>query len=140
MSLHRWSLCALFLVACSGGGKSTKTPPPDPGAGVDAAPAVEEPDMPIDAAEAVLDVSHLDPSEGKPGSTVTIHGTAFGSGSREVHVYFGAKEGAIGEVTETTITVQVPKLSAGDTVDVTVVFDPGGEVKISDGFSVPEND
>lgn len=139
MSPHRWILCASLLAACGGGKSAPTTPPPDPSAAFDAAPAPEEPDMPVDAAEVMLDVSHLLPSSGGPGTEVVIHGTAFGSGSRSVRVFFGAKEAQVGEVTDTTITVTAPKISAGETVDVTVKFEPGGEVKITDGFSVPED-
>lgn len=136
MKTTRWIVVAALFAGC-GGGKAA--PKPATTSGPDAGPVVEEePEAPPDAEEAQLDVTGLMPTNGPPGTVVVIHGSAFTKDDRGVKVYFGAKQASISSITDTEITVEAPKGVKGEPVDVVVRFEPGGEVRLQDGYTYPE--
>lgn len=134
-NLGWWIASALVIAACGGGKAAPKQPVTvAPDAGV----VHEEPEEPADAAPAMLEVTGIQPTNGKSGTEVVIYGQAFTKDQPGVTVYFGAKLAEVTRVTDTEIAVIAPKGSAGDVVDVLVKFEPGGELRLSDAFSYPE--
>jgi hypothetical protein len=88
---------------------------------------------------APLAVTGLDPETGDPagGTYVAIKGTSFvADGGRDVKVYFGDKQATVVRFSsDTELIVEAPGGKANQTVDVRLVFDPGGEMKITKGFT-----
>lgn len=87
---------------------------------------------------AALAITGLDPEKGdaKGGTYVRIIGTAFQAEQRDAKVYFGSKQGKVVKIqNDTEMIVEAPAGKAGDVVDVLVVFEPGGEMKIPKGFT-----
>ncbi len=74
-------------------------------------------------------VSGLSVSSGAAGTTVVINGQCFSGGAGLTKVYFGGTAATFQILSDTQISVTVPSLAAGSTVDVTVVSPYGTSVK-----------
>jgi hypothetical protein len=89
-----------------------------------------------------LKVTGLDPSTGDAlgGSYVRIMGNRFtADGARIAKIYFGGQAGQfVRFASDSEMVVQAPGGKPGDVVDVLVIFEPGGELKIAKGFKYVE--
>jgi IPT/TIG domain-containing protein len=89
-----------------------------------------------------LGVTGVDPDKGdaEGGTYVRIQGTRFiADGPRSAKVYFGARPGTIIRfASDRELIVQAPGGKANEMVDVLIIFDPGGQLKISNGFTFVE--
>ena len=90
-------------------------------------------------ASAPLSVTGVDPPKGDAagGTYVKISGTNFiADGARNVKVYFGKKQGTVIRfASDTELIVEAPGGKAKEVVDVLVIFDPGGEMKLPKAFT-----
>ena len=80
----------------------------------------------------------LTPTEGplEGGTTVLITGSNFEAGAK---VYFGSRQGTIVRfASDSELIVEAPGGKPNETVDVLVIFEPGGQLKIKDGFTFVE--
>jgi hypothetical protein len=81
-----------------------------------------------------LAVTGIEPSVGDTsgGTAVRVLGSGFtADGPRKVKVFFGTHEGAMVRfASDSELLVQAPPGKVGDTVDITVMFEPGGELKV----------
>jgi hypothetical protein len=88
---------------------------------------------------APLSVTGIDPPRGDVGggTYVKLTGTSFVSeGARNVKVYFGSKQGTVIRfASDTELIVEAPGGKPNETVDVLLVFDPGGEIKLPKAFT-----
>jgi hypothetical protein len=88
---------------------------------------------------APLTVTGIDPPNGdaKGGTYVKISGTSFlADGARNVKVYFGKLQGTVVRfASDTELIVEAPSGKANETVDVMLVFDPGGEMLLPKSFT-----
>jgi hypothetical protein len=86
-----------------------------------------------------LTVTGIDPAIGDPagGTYVKINGASFiADGARNVKVYFGSKQGSVIRfASDSELIVEAPAGKAGETVDVLIIFEPGGEKKIVKAFT-----
>jgi len=89
--------------------------------------------------DTTLKVTGLDPDTGSiEGETyVRIKGNRFiADGPRSAKVYFGSRQGAIVRfVSDNELIVQSPGGQPNETVDVLIIFEPGGQVKIPKAFT-----
>jgi hypothetical protein len=85
-----------------------------------------------------LMVTGLDPDKGdsEGNSYIRIRGNRFtADGPRIAKVYFGGQSGkVIRFLSDTELVVQPPGGKANEVVDVLVVFEPGGTIKIPGGY------
>jgi len=85
-----------------------------------------------------LAINGIDPVAGDTtgGTLIRILGSGFTSdGPRAAKVFFGTKPGMIVRfASDGELLVKSPAGKAGDVVDVSVVFEPGGELKIPKDF------
>jgi hypothetical protein len=88
---------------------------------------------------APLSLTGLDPDRGDPagGTYVVIKGTTFlAEGARNAKVFFGDKQGTVVRfASDDELIVEAPAGKTNQTVDVIVVFDPGGEMKLPKAFT-----
>ncbi len=87
---------------------------------------------------APLSVTGLDPEKGEAagGTYVVITGESFTSEARNAKVYFGDKQATVIRfASDGELIVEAPGGKANSTVDVKVVFDPGGELKLPKSFT-----
>lgn len=83
-----------------------------------------------------LQVIELEPTSGAPGQPVTIHGEGFMSESRAVTVVFGDQPAQVVDIpSDTDIVIEAPAGEPGTSVDVVITFDPGGEIKLPNGYT-----
>src|SRR5688500_18954757 len=69
------------------------------------------------------------------GTYLVIKGNAFMSPKRNAKVYFGSRQGTVVRFqSDSELIVQAPGGKEGETVDVLVVFDPGGQLRIPNAF------
>lgn len=91
------------------------------------------------AAPHKLKLTGLDPARGDAdgGTYVRIMGSDFlDDGPRNAKVYFGARQGMIVRFSsDSELIVEAPGGKAGSAVDVLVIFEPGGEVKLPKAFT-----
>lgn len=89
-----------------------------------------------------LKVTGIEPRSGDVmgGQMVAISGEGFRSVTRNVKVYFGDRTGEVTRIGDEEIIVRAPGGNAGDVVDVLVMFEPGGELKVPKAFSFFEKD
>ncbi len=119
-----------LLAACSSSkddpGKAAPSPAPAPPA--------------ADASK--LRITGLEPRRGvaEGGEVVTIQGQAFAAVPRAAKVYFGNKAGAVVRLSDTEMVVTAPAGPPGETVDVLVIFEPGGELTLKQAFTFAESD
>ena len=88
-----------------------------------------------------LKVTGLDPSSGDSmgGQIVFIKGQAFMKTARTAKVYFGDQPGnVIRFKSDEEIVVEAPGGKPDATVDVLVVFEPGGEITIPKAYTFRE--
>ena len=87
-------------------------------------------------------VTGLDPDKGDTeGETfIRIKGNRFtADGPRTAKVYFGGRQGRVIRFeSDNEMVVQPPGGKANEVVDVLIVFDPGGSLKIPGGFKFVE--
>lgn len=92
-----------------------------------------------DAGGTALQVTGLEPPNGDAagGTYVLIRGHRFiEDGPRNAKVYFGSRQGnVIRFASDSELIVEAPGGNAGDTVDVLVIFEPGGELKLPKAFT-----
>jgi NADPH-dependent 2,4-dienoyl-CoA reductase/sulfur reductase-like enzyme len=83
-------------------------------------------------------VTGIDPDRGdaEGGSYVRIRGNRFTvDGPRSVKVYFGGRQGMVSRFeSDSVLVVEAPGGKPNEVVDVLIVFDPGGQLKIPGGF------
>jgi hypothetical protein len=92
-----------------------------------------------------LKVTGIEPERGDVdgGTYVRIKGNRFiEDGPRNVKVYFGSRQGTVVRfASDTELIVEAPGGKPNEKVDVLIIFDPGGQLKIKDGFTfVEKND
>lgn len=91
---------------------------------------------------AKLAVTAIEPSKGdaEGGTYVRITGTRFiADGARKAKVYFGTHQGAVVRfASDTELIVQAPGGKPNETVDVLVLFEPGGERRLAKAFTFVE--
>ena len=84
--------------------------------------------------DTTLKVTGVEPETGDAnGETyVRILGNRFiADGARNAKVYFGSHQGTVVRfASDSELIVQAPGGKVGDTVDILVMFEPGGEIKI----------
>ncbi|HEY0195698.1 MAG TPA: IPT/TIG domain-containing protein [Kofleriaceae bacterium] len=89
-----------------------------------------------------LMVTGIEPNVGDPeGTYVRIRGNRFtADGPRNVKVFFGGREGAVSRFeSDSVLVVSAPGGKPNEVVDVLIVFDPGGQLKIPGGFRYREH-
>jgi hypothetical protein len=89
-----------------------------------------------------LVITELSPREGdaEGGTYVAIKGRRFlKDGPRNAKVYFGSRQGQIVRfASDTEMIVQAPAGTPNETVDVLVIFDPGGQLSLKNAFKFVE--
>ena len=92
-----------------------------------------------------LKVTGLEPEKGdvEGGTYVKIYGNRFvADGARNAKVYFGKRQGTVVRfASDSELIVEAPGGGPNETVDVLIIFEPGGELKIPKAFTfVEKND
>ncbi|NVB79377.1 MAG: IPT/TIG domain-containing protein [Kofleriaceae bacterium] len=92
-----------------------------------------------------LKVTGIDPEKGDTdgGTYVRIKGNRFiADGARNAKVYFGSRQGTVIRfASDSELIVEAPGGKPNEKVDVLIIFEPGGELKIPNGFTfVEKND
>jgi len=86
-----------------------------------------------------LAVTSVEPDKGDAdgGTYVRIKGNNFiAEGARNAKVYFGNRQGTVVRfASDTELIVEAPGGKLGEQVDVLVIFDPGGELKMPKAFT-----
>jgi hypothetical protein len=85
-----------------------------------------------------LKVRQIDPIQGDVagGTYVVVKGEGFLHQPRTLKIYFGSREGTIVRFqSDTAIIVQAPGGKPDEVVDVLLVFDPGGQLKLPKAFT-----
>jgi hypothetical protein len=89
-----------------------------------------------------LKVTGLEPDKGDVdgGTYVRIKGNRFiADGARNAKVYFGSRQGTVVRfASDSELIVEAPGGKPDETVDVLIIFEPGGELKIPHGFTFVE--
>jgi hypothetical protein len=92
-----------------------------------------------------LKVTGIEPEKGdvNGGTYVRIKGNRFiADGARNAKVYFGSRQGTVIRfASDSELIVEAPGGKPNEKVDVLIIFEPGGELKIAKGFEfVEKND
>ena len=91
-----------------------------------------------------LKVTGIEPERGDVdgGTYVRIKGNRFiDDGPRNVKVYFGSRQGTVVRfASDSELIVEAPGGKPNEKVDVLIIFEPGGELKIANGFTFVEKD
>ena len=89
-----------------------------------------------------LKVTGIEPEKGdvEGGTYVRIKGNRFiADGARNAKVYFGSRQGTVVRfASDSELIVEAPGGGPNETVDVLIIFEPGGEMKIPKGFTFVE--
>jgi hypothetical protein len=89
-----------------------------------------------------LKVTGIEPEKGdvEGGTYVRIKGNRFiADGARNAKVYFGSRQGTVVRfASDSELIVEAPGGKPNETVDVLIIFEPGGELKIPKGFTFVE--
>ena len=89
-----------------------------------------------------LKVTGIEPEKGEVegGTYVRIKGNRFiADGARNAKVYFGSRQGTVVRfASDSELIVEAPGGKLGEKVDVLIIFEPGGELKIPNGFMFVE--
>lgn len=89
-----------------------------------------------------LKVTGIEPEKGdvQGGTYVRIKGNRFiADGARNAKVYFGSRQGTVIRfASDSELIVEAPGGKPNEQVDVLIIFEPGGELKISKGFTFVE--
>jgi hypothetical protein len=90
-----------------------------------------------------LRVTGIEPRQGEAngGTFVRILGNRFTKdGARSAKVYFGARQAGPPRFgSDAEMILEAPGGKVGETVDVLIIFEPGGELKISKAFTYVEH-
>jgi IPT/TIG domain len=93
--------------------------------------------------DAPLSVTGIEPNQGESngGTYVRITGNRFTKdGARSAKIYFGSRQAGLPRfASDTEMVVEAPGGKLGETVDVLIIFEPGGELKIATGFTYVEH-
>ena len=85
-----------------------------------------------------LKVTGIEPEVGNTegGTYVKIKGNRFiADGARNAKVYFGSRQGTVVRfASDSELIVEAPGGKQGEKADVLIIFEPGGELKIANGF------
>jgi hypothetical protein len=86
---------------------------------------------------AKLRVTSIEPATAAPATVpLLVHGSGFLAESRTVQVYLGETPANVISIdSDTELQVEVPAGAPGAPVDVTLVFEPGGEIKLPQAFT-----
>jgi hypothetical protein len=91
-----------------------------------------------------LKVTGIEPEKGdvEGGTYVRIKGNRFiADGARNAKVYFGSRQGTVVRfASDSELIVEAPGGKPNEQVDVLIIFEPGGELKIPNGFTFVEKD
>jgi hypothetical protein len=91
-----------------------------------------------------LKVTGIEPDKGdvNGGQYVRIKGNRFiADGARNAKVYFGSRQGTVVRfASDSELIVEAPGGKNGEKADVLIIFEPGGELKIPNGFSWVEKE
>jgi hypothetical protein len=89
-----------------------------------------------------LKVTGIEPEKGdiEGGTYVRIKGNRFiADGARNAKVYFGSRQGTVVRfASDAELIVEAPGGKLGEKVDVLIIFEPGGELRIPKGFEYIE--
>jgi hypothetical protein len=89
-----------------------------------------------------LKVTGIEPEKGdvNGGTYVRIKGNRFlEDGARNAKVYFGSRQGTVIRfASDSELIVEAPGGKPNEVVDVLIIFEPGGELKIPKGFTFVE--
>ena len=89
-----------------------------------------------------LKVTGIEPEKGdvEGGTYVRIKGNRFiADGARNAKVYFGSRQGTVVRfASDSELIVEAPGGKPDEKVDVLIIFEPGGELKIAKGFTFVE--
>jgi hypothetical protein len=89
-----------------------------------------------------LKVTGIEPEKGdvNGGTYVRIKGNRFlADGARNAKVYFGSRQGTVIRfASDQELIVEAPGGKPNEVVDVLIIFEPGGEMKIQKGFTFIE--
>ena len=89
-----------------------------------------------------LKVTGIEPEKGdvEGGTYVRIKGNRFiADGARNAKVYFGQRQGTIIRfASDSELIVEAPGGKPNENVDVLIIFEPGGELRIPHGFTFVE--
>lgn len=89
-----------------------------------------------------LKVTGLEPEKGdiEGGTYVVVKGNRFmKDGPRNAKIYFGSRQGTVVRFqSDSELIVQAPGGKPDEVVDVLIIFDPGGQLKIPNGFTFVE--
>jgi hypothetical protein len=89
-----------------------------------------------------LKVTGIEPEKGdiNGGTYVRIKGNRFlADGARNAKVYFGSRQGTVIRfASDKELIVEAPGGKPNEVVDVLIIFEPGGEMKIQKGFTFIE--
>jgi hypothetical protein len=89
-----------------------------------------------------LKVTGIEPEKGdiNGGTYVRIKGNRFlADGARNAKVYFGSRQGTVIRfASDKELIVEAPGGKPNEVVDVLIIFEPGGEMRISKGFTFIE--
>jgi len=89
-----------------------------------------------------LKVTGIEPEKGdvEGGTYVRIKGNRFiADGARNAKVYFGSRQGTVVRfASDSELIVEAPGGKPNENVDVLIIFEPGGELKIPKGFTFVE--
>ncbi len=89
-----------------------------------------------------LKVTGIEPETGdmQGGTYVRIKGNRFiADGPRVTKVYFGSRQGTVVRfASDSELIVEAPGGKPNEKVDVLIIFDPGGQLRIKDGFTFVE--
>ena len=136
--------CSLLLAiaACWSSKSSPPTTTNEPisnTAPIDAAPPTDDTTSGSAAPSGTLRVTGIDPPRGDTagGTYVVISGERFLlDGPRSAKVYFGSRQGTVVRfASDTQLIVQAPGGKPNERVDVLLVFDPGGQLKLPGAFT-----
>ena len=128
----------VFLVlAC---GSSQPSPPPsNTTLAAGSSPSSSSPSSESAAPSSQLAVTNLEPSKGdsQGGTYVVIKGRRFlADGPRMVKIYFGSRQGSVVRfASDSELIVEAPGGKVGETVDVRLVFEPGGQLELAKAFT-----
>jgi hypothetical protein len=91
-----------------------------------------------------LKVTGIEPEKGdvEGGTYVRIKGNRFiADGARNAKVYFGSRQGTVVRfASDSELIVEAPGGKPNEKVDVLIIFEPGGELKIPHGFEYIEKE
>jgi hypothetical protein len=136
-----WRASLVLAVLLAGGCWTKKTDAPSP-------PEPPQNEKPAarnktgsseDQADTKLAITGIEPAKGDSagGTYVVIKGNRFvADGPRSAKVYFGSRQGSVIRFqSDSEMIVQAPGGKPNETVDLLVIFEPGGQLKAPAAFT-----